>query len=119
MKNVIDPFGNSVVTDYSKLFTEFGVKPIDKNILDRIKHPSRFLRRGIDFAHVDFDKFLDAFEDKKPIAVMTGIKPTNNFHLGSKITAEKMVFFQKEFKAKVFYAIADLKTDYMTIFTGL
>lgn len=109
MKNVIDPFGNSVVTDYSKLFTEFGVKPIDKSILGRIKHPSRFLRRGIDFAHVDFDKFLDAFEDKKPIAVMTGIKPTNNFHLGSKITAEKMVFLQKEFKAKVFYAIADLE----------
>lgn len=108
-KNIVDPFGASVITDYSKLIVELGVKPVDQKILKRIKNPSRFLRRGIDFAHIDFDKFLDAFERKEPIAIMTGIKPTNEFHLGSKITAEKIIYFQKEFKAKVFYAIADLE----------
>lgn len=108
-KNVINPFGESVVTDYSKLFTEFGIKPITKEILKRIKNPNRFLRRGIDFAHIDFDKFLDAVERKEKVAIMTGIKPTNNFHLGSKMTAEKIIYFQKEFKAKVFYCIADLE----------
>ncbi len=109
IQNKIDPFGASEVKDYSKLITELGIKPIDSAILKRIKHPNRFLRRGIDFAHTDFDKFLDAYEKKEPTAIMTGIKPTNQFHLGSKITAEKIIYFQKEFKTKVFYAIADLE----------
>ncbi len=108
-ENIIDPFGSSVVEDYSRLFTELGIKPITQSILRKIKHPSRYLRRGIDFAHIDFDKFVGDFEKKKPLAIMTGIKPTNEFHLGSKMTAEKIIYFQKEFKAKVFYAIADLE----------
>ncbi len=106
-ENLIDPFGSSIVTDYNKVIEQFGLKQIDKSILKKIKHPSRFLRRGIDFGHIDFDKFLEASEQKKPLAIMTGIKPTNEFHLGSKITAEKIIYFQKEFKAKVFFAIAD------------
>lgn len=107
--NVIDPFGSSVVKDYNKVIQQFGLKPLDKNILKRVKNPSRFLRRDIDFGHIDFDKFLDASENKKQVAIMTGIKPTNEFHLGSKITAEKIIYFQKEFKAKVFFAVADLE----------
>lgn len=108
-ENVIDPFGSSTVVDYDRLFADLGLKPIDQNILSRIKHPSRFLRRGIDFAHVDFDKFIDASKSKKEVAIMTGIKPTNNFHLGSKMSAEEVIYFQKEFGAKVFYAVADLE----------
>lgn len=107
--NKIDPFGSSVVKDYDKVIQQFGLSAIDKTMLKRIKNPSRFLRRGIDFAHIDFDKFLDAFQQKEPVAIMTGIKPTNEFHLGSKITAEKIIYFQKEFKAKLFFAIADLE----------
>jgi len=109
MDNIIDPFGASVVADYSRLFTELGVKPITEELLKKIKNPNLYLRRGIDFAHRDFDKFIAAAEAKKPIAVMSGIKPSNEFHLGSKMTAEKIIFFQKEFKAKAFYCIADLE----------
>jgi tryptophanyl-tRNA synthetase len=107
--NVIDPFGESVIKDYNKLFNELGLKPIDEKLLKRIKNPSRYLRRGIDFAHIDFDKFLDAVERKEKVAILTGIKPTNEFHLGSKMVAEKIIYFQKEFGAKVFYCIADLE----------
>ena len=109
-KNIIDPFGTSLITDYSRLFKEFGLKPITEEILKRIKNPSRYLRRGITFAHRDFDKFLDAFEKGEPIAVMSGIKPSNEFHLGSKMTADEIIYYQKEFKAKVFYCIADLES---------
>ncbi len=108
-KNVIDPFGSSIVTDYSKLFTDLGIKPIDEKVLLRVEKPNRLLRRGIEFAHIDFDKFLDAYERKEPRAIMTGIKPTNEFHIGTKLTAEKIIYMQKEFKTKVFYAIADLE----------
>ncbi len=109
IENVLDPFGVSAVKDYSKLIKELGLKPIDNDVLGRIKNPNKLLRRGIDFAHTDFDKFLDASERKEPLAIMSGIKPTNEFHLGSKMTAEKIIYFQKEFGAKVFYAIADLE----------
>lgn len=108
-ENIIDPFGTSTVYDYDRLFADLGLKPISREILSRIKNPSRFLRRGVDFAHIDFDKFLDAAKSKKDIAVMTGIKPTNEFHLGSKMSAEQIIYFQKEFGAKVFYSVADLE----------
>ncbi len=108
-ENILDPFGSSEVKDYSTLVAELGLRPIDDKILSRVRNPNRFLRRGIDFAHTDFDKFLDASDRKEPLAIMTGIKPTNEFHLGSKMTAEKVIYFQKEFKAKVFYAVADLE----------
>ena len=108
-ENIIDPFGSSIVKNYSEVIKQFGLKKIDSPVLKKIKNPSRFLRRGIDFGHIDFDKFLDDSQQKKPVAIMTGIKPTNEFHLGSKITAEKIIYFQKEFNAKVFFAIADLE----------
>ncbi len=108
-ENIIDPFGTSAVYDYDRLFTDLGLKPINHEILSKIKNPSRFLRRGVDFAHIDFDKFVESSKNKKNVAVMTGIKPTSEFHLGSKMSAEEVIYFQKEFGAKVFYSVADLE----------
>ncbi len=102
-KNVIDPFGTSVISDYSHLFEEFGIQSIS-TVINKITRPGRYLRRGIDFAHRDFDKWL-----KKPEAAMSGIKPSGEFHLGSKMTAEELIYFQKEFGAKVYYCIADIE----------
>jgi len=112
-KNVLDPFGQSYIEDYERLFSELGLQKIDRTILERMVELrielNRYLRRGIDFAHRDFDKVLDAFERGENIAVMSGIKPTNEFHLGSKMTAEKIIYFQRVLRAKVFYCIADLE----------
>ena len=111
--NVLDPFGASVIRDYSRLFQEFGLERIDEKLIARMKELgieiSVFIRRGIDFAHRDFDKVLDAYERGEPIAILSGIKPSNVFHLGTKITAEKIIYFQHAFKARVFYCIADLE----------
>ncbi|MEW6328759.1 MAG: tryptophan--tRNA ligase [Candidatus Micrarchaeota archaeon] len=106
--DTIDPWSNELV-NYEKLFTEFGMQKVDEGILKRMKNKNRLFRRGIIFAHRDFDKFLSAHEHRKPIAAMSGIKPTGDFHLGSKLTAEELIFLQKEFGAKVFYGIADLE----------
>ncbi len=109
MEEKIDPWGNELLADYEKLFTEFGMKYIDDPILERIKNKNRLFRRGIVFAHRDFDKFLNAVGKKEPVAAMSGIKPSSEFHFGSKMTAEELVFLQKEFGAKVFYAVANLE----------
>ncbi|PIN84363.1 tryptophan--tRNA ligase, partial [Candidatus Micrarchaeota archaeon CG11_big_fil_rev_8_21_14_0_20_47_5] len=105
---MLDPWANQLV-EYEKLFGEFGLKRIEEGILKRIKNKGRIFGRGIVFAHRDLDKFLEAREKGQEVAVMSGIKPSNEFHLGSKMTADEMIYFQKEFGAKVFYAIADLE----------
>jgi tryptophanyl-tRNA synthetase len=49
-------------------------------------------------------------DNNKPYAVMSGIKPTGDFHLGTKMTADDMIYFQSlSKKATVFYAIADIE----------
>ncbi|VVC72271.1 Tryptophan--tRNA ligase [uncultured archaeon] len=105
----IDPWGSELLGDYAKLFTEFGLKEIDDTLLDRMKAPNRLLRRGIVFAHRDLDKFMDSAKKGEPVAAMSGIKPSGELHLGSKMTAEELIFFQKEFGAKVFYCVANLE----------
>ena len=109
MDEKIDPWGNGLLADYGKLFTEFGMKYIGDGILSKLKTKHRLFRRGIVFAHRDFDKFIDARQKKEPLAVMSGIKPSSEFHFGSKLTAEELVFLQQEFGAKVFYAVANLE----------
>jgi len=103
----LDPWGSDLISDYEKLFTEFGLKYVDESLLKRIKNKNRLFRRGIVMAHRDFDKFLDASEKKEPVAAMSGIKPSGEFHMGSKLTAEELIFLQQELGAKVFYCVAN------------
>lgn len=103
----LDPWGNALV-DYDKLFKQFGLQPIPEELRKRLSK-SRLFRRGLVFAHRDLDRFVKTADSGKPIALLTGIKPSNAFHLGSKLTADELIFLQQEFKAKTFYGIADLE----------
>ena len=104
----LDPWGNALV-DYEKLFARFGLQKMDAKSVAGLKTGHRLFSRGIVFAHRDFDKFSEAAGKGRKVAAMSGIKPSNEFHLGSKLTAEELIYYQKEFGAKVFYAIADLE----------
>ncbi|MCX8195364.1 MAG: tryptophan--tRNA ligase, partial [Candidatus Micrarchaeota archaeon] len=108
MKEEIDPWSSGQAFDYSKLFAEFGMAKISPSIAERLAS-FRLVRRGVLFAHRDLELWLSDAEAGKEVAVMSGIKPSSEFHLGSKLTADELVFFQKKFGAKVFYAIADLE----------
>jgi len=103
----IDPWSSEQIFDYSKLFEEFGMSKITPEISAKLNFG--LASRGLLFAHRDLDLWLKDASEGKPVAVMSGIKPSSEFHLGSKLTAEEMIFFQKRFGAKVFYAIADLE----------
>ncbi len=105
----IDPWGTIDIKDYSELFELFGIEPID-NVLEKITKPNRYLRRRIIFGHRELSKIIDAIEKNEEYAVMSGIKPTGALHLGSKMTAEEIIYFQSlSRKSKVFYAIADIE----------
>ncbi|MFA5108124.1 MAG: tryptophan--tRNA ligase [Candidatus Micrarchaeia archaeon] len=107
MKDKIDPWSSDICEDVSKLYSEFGLEHISPALKKRFAH-SHLFSRDIVIAHRDLVQWIKAAEEKKA-AVMSGIKPSGDFHLGSKQTAEEIIFFQKEFGAKVFYGIADLE----------
>ena len=108
-KDRLDPWGTTSVKDYDRLQSEFGIEPVGP-LLPRFKNPSPHLSRGIDFGQRDLAGILDAVDKHKPYAVMSGIKPTGDFHLGTKMTADDMVYFQSlSKKATVYYAIADVE----------
>jgi len=106
-KTVLDPFGTTVVEDYERLYEEFGIQPI-KPLLDRIPNPSMYMRRNVVFGHRDFERLLDAMKSHEPFAVMSGIKPTGEFHLGTLMTAREVIYFQQQ-GATAFYCIADVE----------
>lgn len=108
-KDNLDPWGTSTIKDYSRLQAEFGIEPVAP-LLSHFKRLSPHLSRGIDFGQRDLGRIIDAVDNGKHFAVMSGIKPTGDFHLGTKMTADDMVYFQSlSKKATVFYAIADVE----------
>lgn len=103
----IDPW-SSALPQEERLVSQFGLEKITPQIKQAIGK-CRFTDRDLLIAHRDLGAFLDAAKKKKPVAVLSGIKPSGSFHLGTKMTAEEMIFFQKKFGAKLFYCIADLE----------
>jgi tryptophanyl-tRNA synthetase len=105
----LDPWGTSLVDDYDRLCKEFGIEKIDDLLMDETLKKNRFFRRGIIFGHRDFGVIMKAIKEKKPWAVMSGIKPSGPFHLGTFTTASEIVEFQK-MGGKAYYAIADIES---------
>ncbi len=106
-KSLLDPFGTTLVKDYERLYTEFGIKPL-KPLLPQIPNPSAAMRRGVIFGHRDLERILEAMKKHEEFAVMSGIKPTGEFHLGTLMTAREIIYFQQQ-GATAFYCIADVE----------
>lgn len=106
-KTVLDPFGTSVIADYERLYKEFGIGPFNP-FLSRMPNPSVYMRRGIVFGHRGFEGILNAMQKHEEFAVLSGIKPTGEFHLGTLMTAKEIIYFQQN-GAQTFYCIADIE----------
>jgi tryptophanyl-tRNA synthetase len=104
---VLDPFGTTVVGDYDRLYAEFGIEPF-KPLMNQVPKPSIYMRRSVVFGHRDFGRILEAMKTRKAFAVMSGIKPTGEFHLGTLMTAREVIYFQQQ-GATAFYCIADVE----------
>ncbi len=107
---VVDALGTGVVKDYDRLVNEFGIEPLS-TIIDKIPDDKRhfFMTRGIMFGHTALEPVVDAINNNKPFAVMTGIKPSGKYHVGSISTANEVIYFQK-LGGKVSFAIADIES---------
>lgn len=106
-KSVLDPWGTTVVEDYNHLYEEFGIQKFNY-LLPKIPNPSMYMRRGVIFGHRDFDCVLETMKQGGDFAVMSGIKPTGEFHLGTLMIAKEIIYFQQQ-GAQAFYAIADIE----------
>ena len=105
MEQKLDPWKSSEISDYSKLFDEFGISPFSE-VLDGIQNPHKYMRRGIIFGHRGYDMIAEAMKDGKPFVVMDGFMPTGKAHLGHKMVMDQIVWYQKQ-GATVVIGIAD------------
>jgi tryptophanyl-tRNA synthetase len=94
--------------DYSKLIKDFGLKTLDGVKLPKVFLDNVLFRRGLIYAHRDFDKILDAIKNKKPFVMMTGLMPSGKMHFGHLMVAKQMVFYQK-MGAKIYITVADIE----------
>jgi tryptophanyl-tRNA synthetase len=94
--------------DYDKLVKEFGIDDI-RPYLKKMKNLDLIYRRGIVFAHRDFDRIYNCMKSKKPFSVLTGFNPSGTLHFGNLFFLKQALFFQKR-GADVFIPISNDET---------
>ncbi|XP_065637802.1 tryptophan--tRNA ligase, cytoplasmic isoform X2 [Quercus suber] len=99
--------------DYDKLIDKFGCQRLDPSLIDRVERlTSRrahvFLRRGVFFAHRDFNDILDAFERGEKFYLYTGRGPSSEaLHLGHLIPFMFTQYLQEVFKVPLVIQLTD------------
>lgn len=95
MAQKLDPWKSSEISDYSKLFDEFGIQPFAE-VLGEIPNPHKYMRRGIVFGHRGYEMIADAIKNNKPFVVLDGFMPTGKAHFGHKMVMDQIVWYQKQ-----------------------
>lgn len=72
--------------------------------------PGRFFYRGIIYAHKDFDKVLTAIDEGKEWAIVSGLNPSGPLHFGHKAMLDVLLWFQQQFKTRIFLPITNDET---------
>ncbi|OLZ42550.1 tryptophan--tRNA ligase [Natrinema saccharevitans] len=105
----LDPWGSSSVSDYRKLFEEFGIEEFDE-ILEDVPNPHYLMRRGVIFGHRDYRPVAEALRNDEPAAVLSGFMPTGDPHIGHKLVFDEIIWHQQQ-GADAYALIADLEAN--------
>lgn len=105
MTKKLDPWSSSDITDYSKLFEEFGISPFE-DVLPEVPCPSMYMRRKVIFGHRDYEQIAEAMRTGAPFSVMDGFMPSGRVHLGHKMVMDQIIWHQER-GASAFVGIAD------------
>ncbi len=95
----LDPWASAVRVEYEKLFKYFGITPFTAELKKKAErvfgelHP--LIRRGVVFGHRDYDKIVEAYARGEPVALLTGFMPSGRFHLGHKMVADQIIYYQR------------------------
>ncbi len=98
----MDPW-SSETGDYSKVFSEFGVKKYSSGDIGH-----RFFRRKIVVGERDFHLILEKIKAGKKFVNVTGVTPSGRNHLGHYGIMEMFKFF-KDKGGKNYFAVADIE----------
>ncbi len=104
--NMIDPWGSSII-EYDKLTEQFGIEAF-KDVIDSIPNPSKLMTRGIIFGQRDYKRIVDALNNHKEFATMTGMMPSGRMHIGHKMVVDQLIWYQK-MGADIYMSIADME----------
>ncbi|WP_394324644.1 tryptophan--tRNA ligase [Haloquadratum walsbyi] len=103
----LDPWGSSAVSDYEKLFTEFGIETFD-DVLPSVPNPHYLMRRGVVFGHREYGPVAEALRNNDPAAALSGFMPTGDPHIGHKLVFDEIIWHQQR-GADAYALIADLE----------
>lgn len=109
----VDATAQAALLPHEMLISTFGASPLDAELLARFervtgKKPHTLLRRGLFFAHRDFDRFLDAYERGQPVYLYTGRGPSSDsLHLGHLLPFIFTQYLQEAFNCYVVIQVTD------------
>jgi len=107
----VTPWEVSGDVDYNKIIKEFGVKPIDDELLSLLKKKTGklhyFLRRKIFYAHMYLDKILDEIDKGTNFYLYTGRAPSGPVHIGHLIPWIFTKWLQDKFNVNLLFQIPD------------
>jgi tryptophanyl-tRNA synthetase len=103
----LDPWGSSTVSDYRKLFEQFGIEQFDE-LLDEVPNPHYLMRRGVIFGHREYRQIARAMQNGEPFAALSGFMPTGDPHIGHKLVFDEIIWHQQQ-GGEAYGLIADLE----------
>jgi len=103
----LDPWGSSTVSDYRKLFAEFGIEAFDE-VLPEVPAPHYLMRRGVIFGHRDYRPVARAMREGEDFAALSGFMPTGDPHIGHKLVFDEIIWHQQQ-GGDAYGLIADLE----------
>jgi len=103
----LDPWGSATVSDYRKLFAEFGIEEFDE-VLPEVPDPHYLMRRGVIFGHRDYRPVARAMRDGEDFAALSGFMPTGDPHIGHKLVFDEIIWHQQQ-GGDAYGLIADLE----------
>ena len=103
----INPWSSQQSTDYGRIIEQFGLQSTSDL---EIPSPSKLHRRGIVFAHRDFDVVLQSQKCGEDFGVLTGLMPSGKMHMGHSMVIDQVKWLQS-LGGDVTIAVADLESS--------
>jgi tryptophanyl-tRNA synthetase len=101
----INPWSSQPSVDVEKLFSDFGIEPIE-NVINLLPEVPYFMRRRIVVGHRDYRQIAGCINEKKPFHVLTGFMPSGHPHLGHLMVMKEVVWHVQQ-GGNGYVAIAD------------
>ncbi len=115
MTQKVTPWDVEGKVDYEKLIKEFGVNKLSKENLDYLENLAKkknlplhlYIRRGLFYAHKDFNKIIEDHKQGKPFFLYTGRAPGGSVHIAHLIPFQFTKYLQDLFDCNLYIQIPD------------